>query len=67
MNEAIAGRFGAVCASSRLLRGHLASLEHPERAVAFLKHKLRDWVVTYAELAQRLKSMGSRPKRKPHE
>ena len=32
--------------------------EWAERAAAFLKHKLRDGEVTYAELAKRLKKHG---------
>ena len=32
--------------------------EWAERAAAFLKHKLRDCEVTYAELAKRLKKHG---------
>ena len=39
--------------------------EWAERAAAFLKHKLKDCEVTYAELARGSKSTASRAKRKP--
>ena len=39
--------------------------EWAERAAAFLKHKLQDCEVTYAELAKRLKKHGFKEKPKP--
>ena len=39
--------------------------EWAERAAAFLKHKLREPEVTYAELAKRLKKHGLKAKPKP--
>jgi hypothetical protein len=38
--------------------GWVVSTEWAERAAAFLKHKLRECEVTYAELAKRLKRHG---------